>query len=283
MIVMERVRNKNQNYDAWLHWNVSSQCNFSCDYCFGKTSPNGTSIFSIDSIKLMNTLHDTGKIFRISFTGGEPFLIPNIIETSQQITKKHFISFNTNLVSPKIQEFSKVIFPERVLNIHASLHFNELIDKKLLSRFIENFHLLNSRDFNIYAEAIADPADLEKIDYYRSLMLKEGIKFTFAPFYGKHKNKFYPQSYTSEEMKLFSISSEHIEAFNQKGSKCIAGFNAAVVSPKGNISPCFQIQQPLGNIYESITFNENTLYCPSNNCACPLNYYDSYLFNKSKS
>ena len=37
-----------QNYDAWLHWNISSQCNFDCEYCFGKTPFVKQTINSID-------------------------------------------------------------------------------------------------------------------------------------------------------------------------------------------------------------------------------------------
>lgn len=281
MIVMERVRNKYQHYDAWLHWNISSQCNFVCDYCFGKTTPNASTINSIDIENLLRTLNKSGKTFRISFTGGEPFLIPNIIEACQNITVKHYISFNSNLVLDAVKEFAERIKPERVLNIHASLHFEELTKKNLMSKFITHFKLLKCKGFNIYAETVAHPRILLKIDEHNSTMSNEKIPFTYAPFYGYYNEKSYPESYTKQEIKTFRLAEKHVGAYAQKGKLCNAGFNAAVVSPRGKISPCFQISKSLGNIYSAFSFNQHPTVCPAQKCGCPLNYYDSYLYKKS--
>jgi MoaA/NifB/PqqE/SkfB family radical SAM enzyme len=280
MIVMERVRNKNQHYDAWLHWNVSSQCNFGCDYCFGKTTPNASNIHSIDVEKLLHTLDKTEKTFRISFTGGEPFLIPNIIEACREITKQHYVSFNTNLVLNRVREFSNTVDPDRVLNVHASLHFEELLSKSLINKFVKHFQLLEHLGFNVYAEAVAHPRILAKVDEYKSIMQREKIPYTYAPFYGLYGDRTYPESYTTEEKELFGLTEEHIDAYAQKGNLCNAGFNAAVISPKGNISPCFQISESLGNIYSEFSFEQQSTICPAQKCGCPLNYYDTYLYKK---
>ena len=86
---------------------------------------------------LISTINSTAKTFRISFTGGEPTLIPNFVEACRAITQKHYISFNSNLISKNIKRFIEEIEPERVLHIHASFHYDELIEMDKYSDEVE--------------------------------------------------------------------------------------------------------------------------------------------------
>ncbi|MBL1213112.1 MAG: radical SAM protein [Ignavibacteriae bacterium] len=273
-------KTNNQDYNAWLHWNISSQCNFNCEYCFGKTPFVKNSINKINIEKLIEALDKTGKTFRISFTGGEPFLIPNIIEACSTITEKHFVSFNTNLVLPGVKEFAESILPERVLFFHASLHIEELIKLNLVDKFAANFNLLRANGFKIFAEAVAHPSLNESdINYFRDYLSLHEINFSFGPFIGEYNNKAYPQNYSDDELEKFNLENENMSVFKQKGNICNAGFNAAVVYPNGNVHSCFQVKEKLGNIYSEINFKKKTKICPAANCDCPLNYYDPHLFS----
>lgn len=275
-----RKTNK-QNYDAWLHWNISSQCNFDCEYCFGKTPFVKQTINSIDIERLIQTIDKTGKTFRISFTGGEPFLIPNIIEACRAITKKHFVSFNTNLVLPSVKEFAESISPERALFIHASLHIEELIRLNLADKFVANFILLKENGFIIFAESVAHPSLNESdIIYFRDYLMQHDISFSFGSFIGNYKDRTYPQSYTTDELEKFNLENENMSMFKQKGNNCNAGLNVAAVYPNGNVHSCFQVKEKLGNIYSEINFKNEPTICPAANCDCPLNYYDPHLFKK---
>ena len=60
----------------------------------------------------MGSINKTNKIFKIEFTGGEPFLIPNIIEACEELTKKHYIEIISNFTSDRITEFCRVRSPE---------------------------------------------------------------------------------------------------------------------------------------------------------------------------
>jgi organic radical activating enzyme len=64
---------------------------------------------TIDIPVLLRTLDATGKIFKIGFSGGEPFLVPNIIDACVALMEKHYIELNTNLTSLKIKEFAERI------------------------------------------------------------------------------------------------------------------------------------------------------------------------------
>ncbi|MDA3860169.1 MAG: radical SAM protein [Melioribacteraceae bacterium] len=279
---MKKLRNKNQNYDAWLHWDVTKRCNLDCEYCFGKITDASIKVHSIEIVKLISTLDKTGKTFRISFTGGEPTLVPNIVEACNAITEKHYISFNSNLISKNINQFVQEINPDRVLHIHASFHYDELLGKNLLIHFVQNYNLLKNAGFNIYAEAVAYPKIREKLDAIVKFANQNDIILTFAPFYGNYNGELYPENYTSSDLELFGINQSEISCFTQKGELCNAGYNAAVVFSNGNVYPCHQIKTKIGNIYEGVNFNDTMVKCPSKKCGCPLNKYDEYLFGQTK-
>ena len=83
-------------------WSVNELCNLNCAYCY-KTKKNNYNK-RIDIEKLLSYIESTGEIFHISFTGGgEPLLVPNIIEACKALAEKgHEISFSTNLITPKV-------------------------------------------------------------------------------------------------------------------------------------------------------------------------------------
>ena len=103
---MQISQENNFKYDAYFQWIVTYQCNFSCIYCSrGKIDKKGWKANNkINIKKLMNTLDKTGKIYKISFTGGEPFLVENLIETLR-IIKESLSIFFSNLSTNKISEF----------------------------------------------------------------------------------------------------------------------------------------------------------------------------------
>jgi len=257
-----------------------------CNYCeatqsganpselYTKTYP-----FNISALK--NTLNDSNKIYRINFTGGEPFLVPNIVEACIELTKKHFISFNTNLTSKKVKEFAEKINPERVLFINASCHIKELERMNLLSRYIHNFLLCKNRGFNIGAIEVGYPPLLKESDKYKKKFLEKGIELTFWVYVGTYKGKFYPDSYNEKEREILGLTEKYIEWFHQYGKLCNVGYNVGIIHPNGDIRYCFAINKSLGNIYEGIKFNDKLIRCPVKFCICPMNMYDLPLFRKA--
>jgi len=310
--------NKKTNYNVWLAWSVTAKCNLDCVYCYSKLSQQKKPIFEkalkvirssgilglftifrnrlkramgkdrskkIDIPSLIRALGKTKKIFRIDFLGGgEPFLIPNLIEACEEITKKHYIGFNTNLTSERIKEFCERIDPSRVIQIVASTHIKELERLDLLDRYIFNFLMCRDKGFNVFSIEVAHPSLLAEAWKYREFFKGKGIELAFAPFIGEYDGKQYPQAYTDEEIKVFGLNKTfegNIGRFYQKGQFCNAGYNVAVVDPCGNIMPCLSINKIIGNIYSEAGFGEELIKCPFEFCVCPLNYYDQYLFTKA--
>lgn len=294
-------------YDAWLHWDVTDKCNLSCVYCFNRTStklriaemknlgikniPSAlttkikerfkTQYKKIDIDSLMKTLDRTNKIFKISFTGGgEPFSIPNLVDTCMELTKKHYIGINSNLTNKNIKEFSDIIGPERVIFIHGSLHIKELERVNLLDRYIYNFLSLRDKGFDIFAQEVAYPSLLGEVMKYRKFFKEKGIDITFGPFCGEYNGVIYPEGYTEQEIKIFGLKrSDMTQLFYHKGEICNAGYNVGIVSNKGDIRPCHLINKNIGNIYKEIKFIDKVIRCPFEFCHCPLNNFDPSLYN----
>jgi len=275
---------RNPQNDAWLFWVPTYQCNLECNYCIAGIryiSEIYTKTYPINISALKKTLNDSNKIYRIDFTGGEPFLVPNIVELCIELTKKHFIGLTTNLTSKKVKEFAEKINPERVVFINASCHIKELERMNLLSRYIHNFLLCKNRGFDIKAVEVGYPPLLKESDKYKRFFLEKGIELTFSPYHGKYKEKFYPDSYSEKERKIFSLTEKNINQYYQYGKLCNAGYNVGIIQPDGDIRYCFFINKSLGNIYEGIKFNDKLIRCPFKLCNCPVNIYDPYLFRKA--
>lgn len=287
------------SYDAWLHWDVANKCNLSCDYCvtfsgkkvkhypaldlIKKIITSNISGRSIDISKLIKTLKDTGKIFRISFSGqGEPLLIPNIMEVFEALTKEHFISFNTNLTPGLINDFVRKIDPAKVVSVDASLHIKSLEKHKMTETFVRHYHLCKANGFNITASEVAYPDLAKDVSFFRSYFKERGVDFFFQRFFGEYEGRLYPDSYTTEEERIFGIIDQpSYLMYNSKGKKCNAGYNVGFVKNNGDIVPCGRLHGRMGNIYKYVRFANNIIECPVEHCCCPLNCYDVGLFERA--
>ena len=276
---------KQNNYDIWLHWHMFDACNLDCAYCLVHKVKKKIKYPPIHITALLRTLNATNKTFKIGYSGGgEPFLIPNLIEACKEITKKHYIAIITNLTSPHIKTFAESISPHRTLSIIASAHIEELKSHHLLNTYFTNFLLLKENGFTIDAMSVAYPPYSDKVDEYKQLFRKKGIELQFNPFIGKYNGKKYPLSYTSKELKRFGMVQSHTDALQrhyQHQKICNAGYNVGFINQKGDMYPCASIHKKMGNIYSTVNFNKNVILCPLKFCLCPLNAYDPYLFNKA--
>ncbi len=281
----ESEKDSHPNYDIWLHWAITRRCNLNCKYCFDhdKDIKKTGEVPKINIPSLIRTLNKTNKIFKINFVGGgEPFLIPNLIEACKEITKKHYVSFQTNLTSIKIKELCERINPKRVTHIHTSLHIKELERLNLMNRLIENFQLCMERGFNIYAREIAYPPLASEVKEYTKFFKENNIELIFSHFVGVYNGKKYPAAYTKEETKIFGFDyKKSVETHKQTGKLCNAGYNAGIVDTQGNIIRCSKVKENLGNIYQDIKFKDNLFKCSIEFCGCPLKIYDPYLFEKA--
>jgi MoaA/NifB/PqqE/SkfB family radical SAM enzyme len=275
---------KDLPYKVMLYWYISNTCNFSCPQCAGhavilkkKYAPERIKIR-----ELKKFLKGFDYKIRISFTGGEPFIVKNINKIFSEITKEHYISLVTNLVSPAVKKFARTIDPGRVQFVVASAHMIELEKRGLLNTFLNNCTLLLNKGFNLEVTEVAYPFIVDKVAGYKKVFEDIGIKLRFFAFRGTWKNKQYPNSYTDEEIKLFNLDNSletSPDIFNRKGNLCNAGHNIAVMMNNLEIQPCFSIEKNIGSMSKGVVFNKNLIRCPVENCGCPFFAFEPILYN----
>ena len=78
-----------------LSLEITSKCNFRCVHCFveNRQLANSHQYLSLDQIKTVLEQAHNMNVFKITVTGGEPFLHPQIIEILQEIKKHNFICY----------------------------------------------------------------------------------------------------------------------------------------------------------------------------------------------
>jgi MoaA/NifB/PqqE/SkfB family radical SAM enzyme len=275
----------NRKYDVWLNWVITEKCNINCEYCclMEKTKKKAKAI-PVNIPELLKTLTTTGKTFKIEFTGGEPLLVPNIVQVMEALSKKHFFMMCSNLLSQKIKQICERIDPERFLIINASMHIGELEKHNLVDKYLKAVLMCKDHKFPIHCLIVGYPPFLKKIEKYRTILKNLGLTTQTIPFFGTYHNKKYPESYTKRELEQFHITEEVYEGekrFFRKGKICNAGYNVVTVNVNGNIYNCHKIQKYRGNIYKGFRFSKKLIRCPSNFCPCPFPIFDPYLFKKA--
>ncbi|MHC4176269.1 MAG: hypothetical protein ACYSWU_02115 [Planctomycetota bacterium] len=233
--------------------------------------------------ELLATLDNLDKTCKILFSGGEPFLVRNIIEATQALTERHYVGFVTNLtLSARLRQLFDTVSPDRIVELTASLHIDELERRNLVNTFIDNHVVGQSKGFDITVEVVAYPAMYDKILHYKKLLADRGIALQVMPFIWKYNDLTYPGAYTEEEITTLELGRRQDDLEEQCfGRACNTGHNAFAVFPGGNIQRCFTVSERMGNIYEEIRRHDAPKPCPVKHCKCAMWAFDDMLYHKA--
>jgi MoaA/NifB/PqqE/SkfB family radical SAM enzyme len=273
-------------FDMALYWTVTEYCNFSCPGCCGlsKKTENSYAPEKINIPKLRKTLTKLNKTALFVFTGGEPFMVENIIDAFSEISKKHYFSVVTNLTSNRIKEFAERIDPERILILKASAHILQLEKHHLLDRYFDNFNILQEKGFPVFAEEIAYPVMAEKVEKYKKLFLDRNIELSFQAYRGKWGSNTYPDDYNEDDFKLFNFTDTTANNnfdYYRKGMLCNAGYNVFAVYSSGDIYSCSGVEKYIGNIYKDFKPLKSLIKCPLSFCDCPFSVHQNLLYERA--
>jgi MoaA/NifB/PqqE/SkfB family radical SAM enzyme len=291
------------DYNKYAHWVITDTCNFNCVYCCNKEKTTDTiKRFKSDIISLLNYHRDfflafskikwklfkkTAKInissldkatdffdntgrWLIRFTGGEPFLFPNFLYFAEKLTRKHFISVDTNL-SQDINEFCLKIKPDRVKLLFCSLHILEREKRGTVQDFLNKVKTLKNKGYNVVVNYVMYPPLLKRFKKDYEYFKKEGIILDPLLFKGFYCGKIYPAAYTSSELQLMGSYNQNIKPKSSfKGTFCPAGKDSITIYPHGTVYRCDSDRNVLGNIYKGkIRLYNTKRKCTVNNCMCP--------------
>lgn len=270
-----------QHDGPMMSWVMNQRCNFTCEYCF-----YAKEYLAVENPKVGNyspghisqQFDDTGQEWYIYLNGGEPFLYPKFTELCEQLTRKHFISINSNISTSNCLAFADRINPEKVYSIEASLHIEEREQRTGFKKYLKNFLNFQDKGFPIQVVYVTYPEFFDRIEDDLQMLKDEGVKIVnLKVFRGYYKSKYYPQAYTEKQRAIIekhALDKNEInileESLSYFGKKCGAGFDFFLMDPEGDVRRCSSSAKSYGNFFQgNFSIDKFARACPFHQCSCP--------------
>lgn len=267
------------NYDVEADWQLLNTCGYRCEYCFYPPEVLGEKLkVHADPQVWTDAFDRTGRTWLVHMTGGEPTAYPDFAGLCRLLTKRHFISFNSNLNHRSIVEFADAVNPARVSFINAGLHPAERASRKGLATFLEHARRLRDRGFPIFVSVVCTPEALARFDQIVAMTAPVGLYPVPKLLQGWVRGRAWPQAYAPEERAAFIRFSKRaressgggldfagarpsIDVFGDDGflggvpsflgAACAAGEKFVKIEPDGKVYRCEPKERNyLGNILD---------------------------------
>ncbi|WP_409074190.1 radical SAM protein [Micromonospora chalcea] len=276
-------------------WHLTNRCNFFCEYCHPQIR------YVLNKVHLnepfpelvVRRFEDLGHPCLVHMSGGEPFLFPGFADLCAGLTRRNWISINTNLASPElVADFAAKVDPTRVAKIVAALHVPERERLGLpLETYAKSFRILRAAGFDVVSLYVLYPPLLSRLREDLAVLAGLGVEPLRAKvFKGVHEGRRYPEAYTDEQRRLILANSgEYV--FNQpyldgmlafRGQSCTAGMTSFKVTVTGEVRRCASVPTAYGNLYDG-TFRpaQSAEPCPARRVLV-LSQCLTYLVNPPK-
>lgn len=262
---------------AWeLDWHLTNRCNFYCEYCHPQIRYvlNRRDLVEPPADLVVRRINELDQTCLVHMSGGEPFLYPEFVDLCAGLTRRHYISINTNLASDHIGEFARRVNPTRVAKIVAALHIPERERLALpLDRYAKSFRTLRDAGFDVVALYVLFPPLLGRLAEDLDALGGLGVEPLRAKvFKGVYQGRRYPEGYNDEERKLIlAHSGEYVlnrpyldGMLSFRGQACTAGVTSFKVTVTGEVRRCASVPTSYGNLYDG-TFRpaSNPAPCPA--------------------
>lgn len=188
------------DYQIEADFDLLSTCNFRCSYCFVPLEQLGAKIVRFaTNLEWQRAFDGSGKTWLIHITGGEPFVYPEFVNLCDLLTRRHYLSINSNLAHRSVDDFAATIDPAKVHFINASLHYTERQAKGGLDSFVRRIHKLQDAHFPVFVSLVMTPEMIRLFDQIASDLESNAVFVIPKIMYGAYKGRLYPRSYSSEE------------------------------------------------------------------------------------
>lgn len=244
-------------------WHLTNRCNFFCEYCHPQIRHvlNKKHLNEPDPALVVRRFEELGRSCLVHMSGGEPFLFPGFAELCAGLTRRNWISINTNLASPElVADFAARVDPSRVAKIVAALHVPERERLSLpLEVYADSFRVLRGAGFDVVSLYVLYPPLLPRLRDDLATLAALGVEPLRAKvFKGVHEGRRYPEGYTDAERELILANSgEYV--FNRpyldgmlafRDQPCTAGATSFKVTVTGDVRRCASVPTSYGNLYD---------------------------------
>jgi len=278
-------RNEIPPFKIFFTWDIHYSCNYKCPYCFFNKLWEQHYVENrypgIERwIEIWNEVFEKYGSCHVHITGGECSIYPDFFKLVKEISKIHSVTVDTNLSF----NVSAVIGKLSPYNVNFAATYHPLFAD--FNLFLEKSAKLKNNNFEIYAELVAYPLQLEKIQVCRVEFAKIDVPLRISPFRGEFNGKSYPEGYSQQERIL--IEDYHVNSATQlqmtwygkeqekekRANKiCRMGQMYAKIRADGSVYRCCKIKEPtkmLGNMLEgSFKLMDEASPCEySSDCNC---------------
>ena len=271
-----------------VEWNLGKRCNYDCSYCPSSIHDNFSPHTDISLLEqTVDRLCELGKPLRISLTGGEPCVHPQIEDLLEYMKRKDifWVNLTTNGTRPARWYLENEMFFNHLV---FSLHFEK--DWARVLQTINQFYDATEREFFVNVMAHHNYMDIVKrvVKGFED----KGIKFAVRRIRwteGDH-NIFDDMRYDGKDLEWIlskdatvkpncriddekiihanDVIKQHLNQF--KGWHCNAGIESLMINWDGEVhrATC-RVGGSLGNIYNG-TFSvpEEPIICTRDWCTC---------------
>ena len=156
-----------------VEWNLGKRCNYDCSYCPSVIHDNSSPHTSIDILEsTVDKLCELNKPLRISLTGGEPCVHPDIEDFLEYLKRKNifWVNITTNGTRPSTWYLHNEMFFNHMI---FSLHFE--YDWKRVYNTINQFYDETQTDF--FVNVMAHHDHMDDVRWVAKEFKSKGIKF----------------------------------------------------------------------------------------------------------
>jgi MoaA/NifB/PqqE/SkfB family radical SAM enzyme len=282
------------DYQIEADWHLLNTCNYRCDYCFFSDEFLSSKLPSFAKAEEWGAAFDaSGLVWLVHLTGGEPSVYPDFHRLCVALTRRHFISVNSNMTNRVWRDFAHQVNPIRVSFINAALHLEERERRAGNASYLDQVAMLLDRGFQVFCSLVGSPRALARFE--DAIELLDSIGMFPAPkvMRGVFEGKRYPDAYTDLDKERFRKYAEMARKFyaptlsrrterptldmfrdddiidgepSYKGLSCEAGRLFVRIDPKGELFRC-GTSESMGNIREG-TFVRSDSPSPCDTSYC---------------
>jgi MoaA/NifB/PqqE/SkfB family radical SAM enzyme len=263
-------------YDIEADFILLRTCNYRCDYCFVPGARLGEKIVVHAPPAAWSAAFDrTGRTWMIHITGGEPTLYPEFAELAALLSRRHYLSLNSNLTGRELAGFAERVDPARVALINAGYHPAERHARRGEDLFLRNAALLRERGFPVMISVVATPEVLADYDSIVAAVAPTGLAPMPKALHGMYRGARHPAAYSDDDRREFrrrSLAAEqgypnlfepeglhpsidltrdraHLDRRVQYvGKPCAAGRDLVRIDPDGSVHRCAIKGPAMGNL-----------------------------------
>jgi len=264
--LVAQTRKQHRLFSA--HWELTYRCNQKCSHCYldvcSPASPALDELTTPECFRVVDELADLGAL-NLTLSGGEVLVRHDWFQIAQYArTRKFLLRLFTNgiLVTPRVADQIASLHPYAVeISVYgADAETHERITQRARSfeLTMRAFQLLRERGVRTVFKTPLMRENVRQFHALRALADSLGARFRYdITITAKDNGGLDPLKHRLTYDDLVWLFREAIDPalwverkLTPETRTCAIATNALVIDPQGNVSPCVQVRQRVGNVHE---------------------------------